>query len=111
MPHISTQDGYGTPERVTPRGIARGQGDGYLLRLNRRLGEEENPVYIRFLAEMNQTNNGYSAFDRNGRSRGPSHSTKAFRAAWRRATLILRGGLRAAHPAPTPAPDHPPPPG
>src|SRR4051794_41335571 len=95
MPHISTQDGYGTPERVTPRGIARGQGDGYLLRLNRRLGEEENPVYIRFLAEMNQTNNGYSAFDRNGRSRGPSHSTKAFRAAWRRATLILRGGSPA----------------
>ena len=34
---------------------------------------------------MNQTNNGYSAFDRNGRSRGPSHSTTAFRAAWRRA--------------------------
>jgi hypothetical protein len=96
MLHISTQDGYGTPERVTPRGIARGQGDAYLLRLNRRLGEEENPVYIRFLAEMNQTNNGYSAFDRNGRSRGPSHSTKAFRAAWRRATLILRGGPRAA---------------
>ncbi len=28
--------------------------------------------YIRFLAKMmNQTNNGYSAFDRNGRSRGP----------------------------------------
>jgi hypothetical protein len=95
MLHISTQDGYGTPERVTPRGIARGQGDGYLLRLNRRLGEEENPVYIRFLAEMNQTNNGYSAFDRNGRSRGPSHSTAAFRSAWRRATLILRGGPRA----------------
>ena len=43
MLHISTQDGYGTPERVTPRGIARGQGDAYLLRLNRRLGEEANP--------------------------------------------------------------------
>ena len=71
MLHISTQDGYGTPERVTPRGIARGQGDDYLLRLNRRLAERR-PVYIRFLAEMNQTNNGYSAFDRNGRSRGPA---------------------------------------
>jgi hypothetical protein len=95
MLHISTQDGYGPAERITPRGIARGQGDDYLLRLNRRIAEEANPVYIRFLAEMNQTNNGYSAFDRSGRSRGPSHSTKAFRAAWRRATLILRGGPRA----------------
>src|SRR4051794_41871397 len=111
MPHISTQDGYGTPERVTPRGIARGQGDGYLLRLNRRLGEEENPVYIRLLAEMNQTNNGYSAFDRNGRWRGPSHSTKAFRAAWRRATLILRGGPRAPPHPQLRAPDPPPGPG
>jgi hypothetical protein len=73
MLHISTQDGYGTAERITPRGIARGQGDDYLLRIN----------------------NGYSAFDRSGRSRGPSHSTKAFRAAWRRAALILRGGPRA----------------
>src|SRR4051794_29995215 len=95
MLHISTQDGYGTPERITPRGIARGQGDDYLLRLNRRIAEETKPVYIRLLAEMNQTNNGYSAFDPSGRSRGPSHSTKAFRAAWRRAALILRGGPRA----------------
>ena len=41
---------------------------------------------------MNQTNNGYCAFNRNGSSRGPSHSTSAFKQAWRRATLILRGG-------------------
>ena len=54
-----------------------------------------NPVYIRLLAEMNQANNGYCAFDRNGRSRGPSHSTTAFRNAWRRSALILRGGPRA----------------
>ena len=51
---------------------------------------------MRLLAEMNQANNGYSAFDRNGRSRGPSHSTAAFRNAWRRSALILRGGPRAA---------------
>jgi hypothetical protein len=41
---------------------------------------------------MNQANNGYSAFDRSGRSRGPSHSTGAYKQAWRRSTLILRGG-------------------
>jgi hypothetical protein len=96
MLHVSTQDGYGTPEQITPRGIARGYGDRYLLRLNRSLAEARRPVYVRLLAEMNQANNGYSAFDRNGRSRGPSHSTAAFRSAWRRSALILRGGPRAA---------------
>ena len=75
MLHVSTQDGYGTRELITPRGIARGEGDRYLLSLNRRIAEAGEPVYVRLLAEMNQANNGYSAFDRNGRSRGASHST------------------------------------
>ena len=96
MLHVSTQDGYGTRELITPRGIARGEGDRYLLSLNRRIAHAGEPVYVRLLAEMNQANNGYSAFDRNGRSRGPAHSTKAFRAAWRRSALILRGGPLAA---------------
>jgi hypothetical protein len=92
MLHISTQDGYGTPEAITPLGIANGGGDRYLIRTNREIAEYGQPTYVRFLAEMNQTNNGYSAFNRDGSSRGKSHSTKAFIAAWRRATLILRGG-------------------
>ena len=92
MLHISTQDGYGTREVVTPRGIAQGKGDGYLVSLNRRIAEYGQPTYIRLMAEMNQANNGYSAFDTSGRSRGPAHSTAAFKQAWRRATLILRGG-------------------
>jgi hypothetical protein len=96
MLHISTQDGYGTREVVTPRGIAEGDGDRYLVGLNRRIAEAGRPTYIRLMAEMNQANNGYSAFDRSGRSRGPAHSTRAFKQAWRRATLILRGGPVAA---------------
>jgi len=92
MLHISTQDGYGTKEVITPRGIADGEGDRYLIRTNREIAEYGKPTYVRFLAEMNQTNNGYCAYNRDGSSRGPSHSTKAFIAAWRRATLILRGG-------------------
>src|SRR3954451_13889428 len=96
MLHVSTQDGYGTREVISPLGIARGQGDRYLLSLNRRIAAEGAPVYVRLLAEMNQANNGYSAFDRSGRSRGRSHSTKAFRGAWRRSALILRGGPVAA---------------
>jgi hypothetical protein len=80
------------PEVISPRGIARGQGDAYLLTINRRIAEEGKPVYIRLMAEMNQTNNAYSAFNANGSSRGASHSTTQFKAAWRRSTLILRGG-------------------
>ena len=92
MLHISTQDGYGTREIVTPLGIARGKGDGYLVGLNRRIAEHGRPTYVRLMAEMNQVNNGYSAFDRSGRPRGRTHSTQAFKQAWRRSTLILRGG-------------------
>jgi hypothetical protein len=92
MLHISTQDGYGTREVVTPRGISQGDGDRYLVNLNRRIAEHGQPTYIRLMAEMNQANNGYSAFDRSGRSRGPAHSTAAYKQAWRRSTLILRGG-------------------
>jgi hypothetical protein len=96
MLHISTQDGYGTREVITPREIAQGKGDRYLIRTNREIAEWGRPTYVRFLAEMNQANNGYSAFNRDGSPRGPSHSTRAFIAAWRRATLILRGGPVAA---------------
>ena len=80
------------PEAFTPREIANGDGDGYLIRTNRRIAEYGQPTYVRFLAEMNQANNGYCAYNHNGSSRGPSHSTRAFKQAWRRATLILRGG-------------------
>src|SRR3954447_6830859 len=92
MLHVSTQDGYGTREVITPLGIARGEGDGYLVSLNRRIAASGEPTYVRLMAEMNQANNGYSAFDRSGRPRGRAHSTSAFKQAWRRAALILRGG-------------------
>lgn len=92
MLHVSTQDGYGTPEAWTPREISRGLGDGYLVNTNQRIAEHGRPTYVRLLAEMNQANNGYCAYNQNGTSRGPSHSTAAFKQAWRRATLILRGG-------------------
>ena len=34
MLHISTAQNYGVKEEISPRGIARGQGDAYLLALN-----------------------------------------------------------------------------
>jgi hypothetical protein len=94
--HVSTTEGYGAPEVITPLGIARGGGDPYLLALNARLARAGEPVYVRLLAEMNQANNAYSAYDASGRRRDPRHSTAAFRQAWRRSALILRGGPVAA---------------
>jgi hypothetical protein len=92
MLHISTAQGYGAPEQITPRGIAQGAGDGYLLSLSARIAQSGEPVYVRLLPEMNQANNAYCAFNGDGSSRGPSHSTANFRQAWRRSVLVLRGG-------------------
>jgi hypothetical protein len=92
MLHISTAQGYGAPEQITPRGIAQGGGDGYLLSLSRQIAASGEPVYIRLLPEMNQANNAYCAFNLDGSSRGSSHSTANFRQAWRRVVIVLRGG-------------------
>ena len=89
--HIST-GGYGNREIISPLAIARGDGDGYLIGLNATIADYGAPVFVRFDAEMNQANNDYSAFDQSGRSRGPAHATQAFKQAWRRVALILRGG-------------------
>jgi hypothetical protein len=90
--HVSTARNYGEPEVATPLGIARGEADAWFLALNRRMEEHGERVYVRLMAEMNQANNAYAAFDRSGRPRGRSHSTGAFRQAWRRVALVLRGG-------------------
>jgi hypothetical protein len=87
------QDGS---ERIAPAGIAAGDGDPYLLGLNRELGAAGDPVYVRPYAEMNQGNNAWSAFTAGGGRRGASHSTAAFVRAGRRTVLILRGGEVAA---------------
>jgi hypothetical protein len=45
---------------------------------------------------MNQANNGYCAFTTGGAFKGASHSQSAYKQAFRRAALILRGGPVAA---------------
>jgi hypothetical protein len=90
MLHLSTN--VGGHETVSPGAVARGASDGYLIWLADRLQRVGGPTYIRLFAEMDGYWNAYSAFDASGRSRGRDHSTKAFKAAWRRVALILRGG-------------------
>jgi mannan endo-1,4-beta-mannosidase len=97
MLHLSTYNGPGTRERITPAQIARGDGDRYLVALNRQIvahNAEGGPVYLRVMSEMNGHWNPYAAFDRSGRAR-PGHSTAQFRAAWRRIATIVRGGPAA----------------
>lgn len=92
MLSISTAPGYAEPGVITPLQIARGRGDGYILRLNRELHQIGDPVYIRLMAEMNGHWNAYSAFNSDGSSRGRHNSTYWFRRAWKRFAIIIRGG-------------------
>jgi hypothetical protein len=102
MLHIGTTSSSGA-ERVTPAGIAHGREDRWLAALNRAIAQRGEPVYIRLMAEMNCHWNAYSAY---GPHHDGAHSTQAFKAAWRRTTVILRGGpnvdaqLRGLHQRP-----------
>src|SRR6201991_4446107 len=95
MLHLSTYNGPGTRERATPRGIAKGRYDTYLYALGRDFAGYGRPVYLRLFSEMNNAANPYSSYGRDGRLRGGGHSQYWFRQAWRRVSLILRGGRTA----------------
>jgi hypothetical protein len=88
--------GISTGGTITPRGIAQGQGDAFLASLNGALAEYGRLVYVRPLPEMNGHWNDYSAFNRDGSSRGPQNSTAAFRKAFARIALLARGGTTAS---------------
>jgi hypothetical protein len=83
----------GNPQ-ISTKSIARGNGDRYILRYNEVLGQLRQPTYIRLFPEMNGHWNPYCAYNANGTSRGPYHSTRAFRRAWKRFVIIARGGKR-----------------
>ena len=91
MLHVSTMSASGR-ELVTPRDIARGRVDAWLLGLHRAIEHAGEPAYVRLMSEMNGHWNAYAAYGANGRPRGRAHSTAAFRAAWRRVVLVVRGG-------------------
>jgi hypothetical protein len=90
---LGTKNADGS-EGITPRGIARGRGDAYLIDLNREAALWGRRLYVRPLAEMNGHWNPYCAYNADGSFRGRAHSTKNFRKAFRRMYLILHGGSR-----------------
>jgi hypothetical protein len=93
---IGTSDWRSKREVVTPLDIARGKGDAFLVALNGAIAEFGGLVYLRPLPEMNNHHRPFSAFDRSGRARGPSHSTRAFRNAFARIAVLARGGAATA---------------
>jgi hypothetical protein len=88
---LSTAPG-GQPEVIDPKAIGKGRGDKYMLSLNDSISEKDQVVYIRLFPEMNGHWNPYSAYNADGSSRGSDHSTKWFKRAWRRFSVIVRGG-------------------
>jgi hypothetical protein len=88
---ISTGDTPAT-EEISPRDIALGRGDGYLVELNRAVHEWGRSIYLRPLAEMNGHWNPYSAFNSDGSARDAAHSTVWFRKAFARIYLLVHGG-------------------
>jgi hypothetical protein len=77
---------------LSPKLLAKGGGDRFLVGLNHLLAEHGQVVYLRPLSEMNNSNNPYSAYDDRGRLRGEAFKPSWFKKAWRRLALIVRGG-------------------
>jgi hypothetical protein len=90
MIHITTASG--TQEMITPQQIAQGAGDAWLIAINQAMYDSGVITYVRLMAEMDAYWNDYSAYNQDGSYRGASHSQAAYRNAWRRVTLIMRGG-------------------
>ena len=68
-------------------------------RSTRALARWGKPVFVRPLAEMNGHWNAYSAYNADGSSRGPDHSTAMFRKAFARIYLIVHGGPAVNQPS------------
>ncbi|MBW8059905.1 MAG: hypothetical protein FVQ78_06135 [Solirubrobacterales bacterium] len=90
--HISTADDQTLAELITPRQIALGGGDNYLLQLNNVFAKRGLRAYIRPLGEPNRCRNPYSAVTCAGAQKGGDHATVWYKQAFRRIVTIVRGG-------------------
>jgi hypothetical protein len=92
MIHITTADSHDGHELITPKQIALGGGDDYLVRLNKMFWARHLAAYLRPLGEPNRCLNVYASFDCAGKPRGGEHSTRWYRLAFRRIYVIAHGG-------------------
>jgi hypothetical protein len=96
MLHITTADSGDGHEIITPRAIAQGAGDEYLVRLNNLFYEKKMRAYIRPLGEPNRCLNIYASYDCGGNLRDAAHRPHWYRLAFRRIYVIVHGGGRLA---------------
>jgi hypothetical protein len=89
--HISTADDQTLTEIITPRQIALGQGDDYLLQVNSFFATHGVLGYIRPLGEPNRCLNLWSAVNCDGSQKGGEHTTGWYKQAFRRIATIVRG--------------------
>jgi hypothetical protein len=90
--HISTIDDQTLAELITPEQIALGAGDDYLLQLNDFFFKRGLPAYIRPLGEPNRCLNAWWAVNCDGSQKDGEHTTGWYKQAFRRISLIVRGG-------------------
>jgi hypothetical protein len=90
--HVSTADDQTLTELITPEQIALGLGDEYLLQLNNFFATKGLLAYIRPLGEPNRCLNVWSAVECDGSQKGGEHTPGWYKQAFRRISLIVRGG-------------------
>ena len=95
MIHVTTADNNDGHEILTPRAIAQGAGDDYLIRLNRLFAEKDMRAYLRPLGEPNRCLNVYAAYDCGGAARDAAHTPRWYKLAFRRIYVIVHGGGKA----------------
>jgi hypothetical protein len=87
---------YGATETATPRGLAQGQNDAFLIRLNGVINDfTGDRFYVRPFPEMNAYWESTCAYDKSGRARGGAYTTAWNRKALARIAIVLRGGAEA----------------
>ncbi len=90
--HITTADPNDGHELITPRAIARGRGDGYLIRLNEVFSSNGIRAYVRPLGEPNRCLNVYASYTCGGKPHDRAHMPFWYKQAFRRIYVILHGG-------------------
>jgi hypothetical protein len=90
--HITTADNNDGYELISPRGIATGGGDEYLVRLNKLFWSKQMRAYLRPLGEPNRCLNAYAAYDCDGHLRDSAHSPLWYKRAFRRIYILVHGG-------------------
>jgi hypothetical protein len=96
MLHITTADPNDGHQIVSPRGIALGKGDHYLLNLNHYFWAHGMRAYLRPLGEPNRCLNVYAAYDCSGAPKGGYNSPRWYKQAFRRMYIVLHGGGKLA---------------